>query len=121
MEEMTKKTETECKLNLKKARANKTPDWTEEEVKEVLKHLKTNVARNPLGYANELFNPKVAGKDLVKAIKNLLTRSKENNFYLNACNNERSLQYGNGRDRKTHSSFIEVYSEYVSSEMSLAY
>ena len=67
MEEMKDKKETLCQQNLKKARANKTPDWTEEEVKEVLKHLKNNVARDPLGYANELFNPKVDGDDLVKA------------------------------------------------------
>ena len=48
----------------------------EEEVKEVLKHLKNNVARDPLRYANELFNPKVAGDDLVKAITKLVNRIK---------------------------------------------
>ena len=65
MEEMKNYKETLCQQNLKKERAKKTPDWTEEEVKEVLKHLKNNVPRDPLGYANELFNPKVAGDDLV--------------------------------------------------------
>ena len=50
--------------------------------------------------------------------KSLLTRSKQNKFSLNACNKPIYLAYGNGRDQETHSSFIEVYSEYVSSEMS---
>ena len=48
-----------------------------EEVKDVMKNLKTNVSRDPLGYANELFHPAVAGEDLIKAMTILVNRIKK--------------------------------------------
>jgi hypothetical protein len=89
METMKEQKEMLCQQNLKKARCNKSPDWTENDVIEVLKNLKKDVARDPLGYANELFNPKVAGDDLVKAITKLVNRIKAEQTFpkcLQFCN-----------------------------------
>ena len=61
-----------CKLRLKKARKTKTPDWTMDQLDTVLKYLKKNKSRDPLGYANEIFQEGVAGKDLKLAIISLL-------------------------------------------------
>ena len=49
LEEMKKLKELLCEKNLETARNNKTPDWTVDEVKNVLKSLKNNVSRDPLG------------------------------------------------------------------------
>ena len=89
LEEMKEKKEKLCEENLKKAQKNKTPDWSEEEVKEVLKNLKKNVSRDPLGYANEIFHPKVAGDDLTKAITKLVNLIKKKQIFprcLELCN-----------------------------------
>ena len=60
-----------CKLRLKKARDNKTPPWTMEQLETVLKYLKKNKSRDPFGYANDIFKEDVAGKDLKVAILKL--------------------------------------------------
>ena len=52
-----------------------------EEVKDVMKSLKTNVSRDPLGYANELFHPDVAGEDLIKVMTILVNRIKKNQVF----------------------------------------
>ena len=89
LEEMKKHKETICEANLERARNTKTPDWTVKEVTEVLKNLKTNVSRDPLGYANELFHPSVAGKDLITAITTLVNKIKKHQIFpkcLQLCN-----------------------------------
>ena len=78
-----------CELNLEKAKNNKTPDWTEAEVKIVLKNLKAGVSRDPLGLANELFHPNVAGNDLLLAITKLVNRIKRDQVFpksFQSCN-----------------------------------
>ena len=52
----------------------KSPDWTEKEVREVLKSLKNNKAKDPLGFINELF--KTQGEDLVKSLVLMMNRIK---------------------------------------------
>ena len=47
-----------------------------DQLDEVLKYLKKNKSRDPLGFTNEIFRPKVAGKDLKLALLKLLYRSK---------------------------------------------
>ena len=42
--------------------------WTMKNLDVVLKYLKRNKSRDPLGYANELFRPETAGEDLILAI-----------------------------------------------------
>ena len=53
-----------CEKLLEVARANKTPDWEMKHLDRVLKQLKKNKSRDPLGFCNELFRPEVAGDDL---------------------------------------------------------
>ena len=59
-----------CRMRLEKARLTKTPPWTMDQLNAVLKNLKNNKSRDPLGFANEIFKPSVAGKDLKVAILN---------------------------------------------------
>ena len=47
----------------------------------VLKYLKKNKSRDPLGYANEIFQEGVAGKDLKLAILSLLNRIRREQVY----------------------------------------
>ena len=70
-----------CKLRLNSARKKKTPPWTIEDLDHVLKNLKRNKSRDPMGYANELFHPNVAGDDLKKAIISLMNRIKSEQQY----------------------------------------
>ena len=53
------------------------PAWDLEDLETVLKNLKNNKSRDPLGNANELFKPTVAGTDLKLAILLLLNRIKD--------------------------------------------
>ena len=76
--------ETKQKLyeqNLRKCKENKTPDWTYEEVENVLNKLKPGVSRDPMGLANELFSSKVAGPDLVLAVQKLMNNIKRDQVF----------------------------------------
>ena len=42
----------------------KTPSWSADELWKVLKNLKTNKTRDPLGMINKIFKPGVIGQDL---------------------------------------------------------
>ena len=78
-----------CEKLIKVAQANKTPPWTMKDVEKVLKHLKKNKSRDPLGLCNELFGPEVAGDDLKLAIVKLMNRIKQDQVYpecLEVCN-----------------------------------
>ena len=70
-----------CRQNLDKAKNNKTPDWKQEDVDSVLKHLKVGVSRDPLGHANELFHPNVAGTDLRLAILKTMNKIKSDQVF----------------------------------------
>ena len=78
-----------CNERLTKAKNNKTPDWTMNELEKVLEHLKKDISRDPNGYINELFKPEVAGIDLKKAILNLMNSIKDQQIIpeeLQMCN-----------------------------------
>ena len=47
----------------------------------VLKYLKKNKSRDPLGYANELFKVEVAGNDLKQGILDLVNKIKSDQTY----------------------------------------
>ena len=66
---------------IKIASKNKTPDWTLKDLNKVLKLLKKEKARVPMGWPNELFRSENAGDDLKKSILNLM----------NCIKNEQSL------------------------------
>ena len=70
-----------CSLRLDIAKGNKTADWTMDQLDIVLKSLKINTSRDPMGFANELFKPGVAGDDLKKAILMLMNRIKKDQCY----------------------------------------
>ena len=61
-------------------RFQQTDEWTEEEVIKVLKSLKNNKAKDPLGLINELFKPPVAGSDLIKSITIIMNKIKKTNY-----------------------------------------
>ena len=64
------------KLRLNSARKKANPPWTMDNLDHLLKNLKRNKSRDPMGYANKLFHPNVAGDDLKKAILSLINRIK---------------------------------------------
>ena len=51
------------------------------ELDKALKDLKLKKSRDPKSYANEIFQPNVAGKDLVNVILNLMNRIKNDSVY----------------------------------------
>ena len=55
---------------------DKSHDWLEEDVIDVLKSLKNNKCRDPLGLINEIFKPPVAGNDLIKSLTILMNSVK---------------------------------------------
>ena len=78
-----------CHERLKKASKNTSLPWTEEDVKNVLKSLKTGKAKDPYNMPNELFKPEVAGTDLILAITKLMNRIKDELHFptpMNICN-----------------------------------
>ena len=81
LEDMQQMKENLCKKRLEEAQRNKTPPWTMEELLQVLGHPKKDAARDPIGYANELFHPEVAGTDLKNAVLTLLNLIKQTQTY----------------------------------------
>ena len=78
-----------CKNILKLAGSNKTPDWKMKDLKRVLKNLKKQKSRDPLGLANDIFRPEVAGDDLKLAIVKMMNHIKDQQKYpecLELCN-----------------------------------
>ena len=78
-----------CKNILEVSKRNKTPDWKMKELEVVLKNLKKDKSRDPMGFANEIFRPEVAGDDLKEAILKLMNKIKEKQIYprcLEQCN-----------------------------------
>ena len=60
-----------------------------EDLNKVLRNLKKNKARDPLGYCNELFRPEVAGDDLKMAILKMMNKIKKDQIFpesLQLCN-----------------------------------
>ena len=78
-----------CSLRLQNARNKKTLPWTIEQLQTVLKSLKKNRSRDPLGYCNEIFSPEVAGSDLQLAILKIMNKIKSDQKFpelLEKCN-----------------------------------
>ena len=74
---------------LKSASSRKTPPWEMKHLHLVLKDLKTNKSRDPLGLSNAIFKPNVAGSDFKLAILKLMNNIKERQTYpkaLETCN-----------------------------------
>ena len=65
-----------CKIGLQEAKEIKTPDWTVSDFDMVLKQLKNNKSRDPLGFPNEPFKPVNGGDDLKCAILIMMNENK---------------------------------------------
>ena len=64
-----------------------TPDWNEQDVRFVIKHLKLKKPRDPLGYSNEI--SQCGGSDFFKAIVQLMNNIKKQQIFpeiLQPCN-----------------------------------
>ena len=64
---------------LKIASEKKTKPWTLAQLESVLKRLKKNKARDPIGWANELFKNGIAGQQLKLSLLHILNNMKEKN------------------------------------------
>ena len=65
-----------CDKRLEDAKRTRTPEWTIEQLDVVLKQLKSNKSRDPIGLTNELFKSKNIGSDLKRAILALMNQIK---------------------------------------------
>ena len=87
--ELEKDTNKLCKNRLKQCKEKKTEPWDISDLKEVLKQLGRDKARDADGYANEMFMLSVAGEDLQLAVLKLLNRIKDKQQFpeaLTKCN-----------------------------------
>ena len=99
-----------CQLRLKMAQQKKTPPWTLQNLEVVLKYLKKNKSRDPLGFANEIFQSNVAGNDLKLAILKLVNRIKSEQVYPSAfesCNI--SSIYKNKKSRNSFDNYRGIF------------
>ena len=67
-------------LRLSLAKSNKSDPWTMEDLVSILNELKGGKARDPNGWANELFTNEVAGKSLKISMLKLFNKMKEENY-----------------------------------------
>ena len=76
-----------CEERINEARKNITPDWTNENVKRVVKELKKKKSRDPHGYSNEIMQ--AGGEDLELAIVKMMNNIKRQQIFpecLEPCN-----------------------------------
>ena len=69
--------------------SNKSSPWNSKDLEKVLKSLKNNKTRDPMGMINEVFKPGCAGEDLKLALLHLYNGIKANQFipeYMNLSN-----------------------------------
>ena len=68
MKDYANDVKTLCEIRIKLTKNKTTEPWTMEDLLIVLKQLEKDKARDPEGYANEIFKEEVAGKDLLQAL-----------------------------------------------------
>ena len=89
LEEHQKEKEDLCKLWMEYTKTVKTPPWSRSDICKALKGLKRKKPRDPTNIANELFDPEIAGEDLIDAIRKLMNRIKTDLIFpecLQLCN-----------------------------------
>ena len=100
-----------CEERLKLAHKNKTPIWTVEDVKNVIKDLNLGVSKDPYGWPNNLFKEGIAGQDLLNGLTILMNRIKENpqkySTSMDLCNV--TSIYKNKGDRSSYDSHRGVF------------
>ena len=70
-----------CEIRLEYTKSIKSPPWLRTDIIKAMKGLKAKKSRDPNNIANELFDPKVAGEDLIEAILKLMNRIKSDLIY----------------------------------------
>ena len=91
-------------------RKNKSPQWTSEDVKFVLKHLKKKISKDPYELPNEIFHLSNAGDDLILALTKLLNKIKDQCEFpecLTLCNVTNA--YKNKGDRSSFDSYRGLF------------
>ena len=99
-----------CMKRLEAARANKSPPWTVDDVKYVLKSLKPKISKDPYEMPNELFILNNAGEDLISALTALMNQIKEQQVFpdcLRLCNVTNA--YKNKGDRSSFDSYRGLF------------
>ena len=99
-----------CLKRLEAARKNKTPPWTSEDVKFVLKSLKPKISKDPYDMPNELFLLSNAGEDLILAITVLMNKIKDQQVFpesLQIC--DVTNAYKNKGDRGSFDSYRGLF------------
>ena len=67
-----------CQQRLEAAAQNKTPPWTNLDVKTAIKGLHMGISKDPYGHPNEIFKEGIAGQGLLNAITILMNKIKDN-------------------------------------------
>ena len=68
LQDLERDVNTLCELRVNISKSKTTDPWSMEDLKVVLKQLKSDKSRDPDGYINELFKESVGGNDLVLGI-----------------------------------------------------
>ena len=96
-----------CEQRLEEAAHNKTPPWTDSDVRLAAKDLNTGISKDPHGHPNEIFKYGVAGEGLIKAVTKLMNKLKDNPKeypeVMNICNV--TSIYKNKGDRNVFDSY----------------
>ena len=99
-----------CQQRLATAKKDKSPQWSIEDVKFVLKHLKTKISKDPYELPNKIFHLSNAGEDLVLAITKLMNKIKDQCEFpqcLTICNVTNA--YKNKGDRSNFDSYRGLF------------
>ena len=67
-----------CEQRLDEAAQNKTPPWTDADVRLAAKDLITGIYKDPHGHLNDIFKYGLAGEGLIKAVTKLMNKLKDN-------------------------------------------
>ena len=67
-----------CQQRLEAAAQNKTPPWTNLDVKTAIKGLHMGISKDPYGHPNEIFKNGIAGQGLLNSINILMNKIKDN-------------------------------------------
>ena len=101
LKELEDDVNTLCEVRVETSKQNKATEWSMEDLKEALKHIKKNKSRDPEGHCNELFREEVAGSDLLKAILKIMNMIKNKQVYpkiMEKCNITSLHKKGSKRD-----------------------
>ena len=74
------------RMKMKLAEAKKSPDWTMKELNEALSNLKNGKARDPEGYANEIFKDNIIGTNLKDSLLVMFNKMKKEQMLPNFLN-----------------------------------